>query len=121
MNRQPKDCQQLWDKFYYSFAGKGHCDSDTDSYTEFIEAAKHDINKLNKVCTFLFLILRVISELTFTFVICCHPSVCRLSSVTLVHPSGINILAGGSSVPLISERKETDPHWKHLRCTHFVS
>jgi len=35
--------------------------------------------------------------------------------------SGINILAGGSSVPLISERKETDPHWKHLRCTHFGS
>jgi len=22
---------------------------------------------------------------------------------------------------LISERKETDPHWKHLRCTHFAS
>ena len=35
--------------------------------------------------------------------------------------SGINILAGGSSVPLISERKGTDPHWKHLRCTHFAS
>jgi len=33
--------------------------------------------------------------------------------------SGINILAGGSSVPLISERQGTDPHWKHLRCTHF--
>jgi len=28
---------------------------------------------------------------------------------------GININAGGSSVPLISERKGTDPHWKHLR------
>ena len=28
--------------------------------------------------------------------------------------SGINILAGGSSVPLLSERKGTDPHWKHL-------
>jgi len=26
-----------------------------------------------------------------------------------------------SSVPLISERKGTDPHWKHLRCTHFGS
>jgi len=35
--------------------------------------------------------------------------------------SGINILAGGRSVPLISERKGTDPHWKHLRCTHFAS
>jgi len=35
--------------------------------------------------------------------------------------SGINILAGGSSVPLISERIGTDPHWKHLRCTHFTS
>jgi len=30
-------------------------------------------------------------------------------------------LAGGSSVPLISERKGTDTHWKHLRCTHFAS
>jgi len=27
----------------------------------------------------------------------------------------------GSSVPLISERKRTDPYWKHLRCTHFTS
>ena len=27
----------------------------------------------------------------------------------------------GSSVPLISERKGTDPHLKHLRCTHFAS
>jgi len=32
-----------------------------------------------------------------------------------------NILVGGSSVPLISEGKGTDPHWKHLRCTHFAS
>jgi len=31
--------------------------------------------------------------------------------------SDINILAGGSSVPLISERKGTDPHWKHVRYT----
>jgi len=35
--------------------------------------------------------------------------------------SGINILAGGSSIPLISEHKGTDPYWKHLRCTHFAS
>jgi len=37
--------------------------------------------------------------------------------------SGINrpILAGSSSIPLISERKGTDPHWKHLRCTYFAS
>ena len=28
---------------------------------------------------------------------------------------------GSSSVPLISEREGTDPHWKHLRCTHFAS
>jgi len=27
----------------------------------------------------------------------------------------------GSSVPFISERKGTDRHWKHLRCTHFAS
>jgi len=30
--------------------------------------------------------------------------------------SGINILAGGSIVPLISEHKGTDPHWKQVRC-----
>jgi len=35
--------------------------------------------------------------------------------------SGINILAGGSSVPFISERKGTDPHWKRVRSTHFAS
>jgi len=31
------------------------------------------------------------------------------------------MLGMGSSVPLISERKGTDLHWKHLRCTHFAS
>jgi len=31
------------------------------------------------------------------------------------------MLAGGSSVPFISLHKGTDPHWKHLRCTHFAS
>ena len=35
--------------------------------------------------------------------------------------SGVNILAGGSSVPLIFERKGADLHWKHLCCTHFAS
>jgi len=35
--------------------------------------------------------------------------------------SGINILAGDSSVPLMSERKGTDPHWKLVLCTHFAS
>jgi len=35
--------------------------------------------------------------------------------------SGINILAGGSSVPLTSERKGTDLRWKYLHCTHFAS
>jgi len=29
--------------------------------------------------------------------------------------SGINIVAGGSSVTLISERKWTDPHWNQLQ------
>jgi len=39
------------------------------------------------------------------------------------HKLYINILPGGSSVSLISERKGTDrrPHWKHLRCTHSYS
>jgi len=31
------------------------------------------------------------------------------------------MLARGSSVPLISEHKGTDLHWKHLHCTHFAS
>ena len=31
------------------------------------------------------------------------------------------VVSGGSSVPSISERKGTDPHCKHLRCTHFAS
>jgi len=35
--------------------------------------------------------------------------------------SGINILAGGSSVPLTSECEGTDPHWKLVRCAHFAS
>ena len=33
----------------------------------------------------------------------------------------VSIYWQGSFVPLISERKGTDPHWKHLRCTHFAS
>ena len=31
------------------------------------------------------------------------------------------ILAGGSSVPLVSARKGTDPHWKRVRFTYFAS
>jgi len=31
------------------------------------------------------------------------------------------VLGQGSTVPLISECKGTDTHWKHLRCTHFAS
>jgi len=34
-------------------------------------------------------------------------------SYILALSSGINILAAGSSAPLITERKGTDPHWKH--------
>jgi len=28
---------------------------------------------------------------------------------------------GVAPFPFISEHKVTDPHWKHLRCTHFAS
>jgi len=47
-------------------------------------------------------------------------SAARCSSINCLS-SGINILAGGSSITLISERKGTGPHWKHLRCTHLAS
>jgi len=58
--------------------------------------------------------------------VCCKVSLyknCQWQSCSAIKCflSGINILAGGSSVPLISKRKGTDPHWKHLRCTHFAS
>jgi len=48
---------------------------------------------------------------------------CQRQSSTAINwlSSGINILTKGSSTRLISERKGTDPHWKHLRCTHFAS
>jgi len=48
---------------------------------------------------------------------------CQRQSCSAINclSSGIKILAVGSSVSLISERKGTDPHWKHLRCTHFAS
>jgi len=36
-------------------------------------------------------------ELTFTFAICCRPSVCRLSSVTLVHPTQAIVIFGNIS------------------------
>ena len=51
------------------------------------------------------------------------PKNCQRQSCSAINclSSGINILAGGSSVPLMSERKGTDPHWTHLRCTHFAS
>jgi len=48
---------------------------------------------------------------------CQRQSCCAINCLS----SGINILTGVSSVPLISERKGTNPHWKHLRCTHFTS
>jgi len=58
--------------------------------------------------------------------VCCKVSLyknCQRQGCSAINwlSSGINILAGGSSVPLICERKETDRHWKHLRCTHFAS
>ena len=39
---------------------------------------------------------------------------CQRQSCSAINclSSGINILAAGSSVPLISESKGTDPHWK---------
>jgi len=59
--------------------------------------------------------------------VCCKVSLykknCQRQSCSGINclSSGINILAGSSSVPLISERKGTDSHWKHVRCTHFAS
>ena len=39
-------------------------------------------------------------ELTFTFAICYRPSVCRLSSVTLVHPTQAVQIFGNISTAL---------------------
>jgi len=57
---------------------------------------------------------------------CCKVSLyknCQQQSCSAINclSSNINILAGDSSVPLTSECKGTDPHWKHLRCIHFAS
>jgi len=48
---------------------------------------------------------------------------CQWQSCSAINclSSGINILAGGSYIPLISEHKGTDPHWRHLRCTLIAS
>jgi len=59
------------------------------------------------------------SSAKFHYIKTCQRQSCSAQSNCL--SSGINILTGGSSVPLISERKATDPHWKHLRCKHFAS
>ena len=56
-------------------------------------------------------------EREFTFAKNCQRQSC--SAINCLS-SGINILTGGSSIPLISERKGTDPHYKHVRCTHFA-
>jgi len=39
---------------------------------------------------------------------------------SIAFSSGINMLAGGSSVPLISERKGTDARWKHVNCLFLL-
>lgn len=44
----PKNCSELWQKFYDSFAYRDPCDIDVSVYDEFISAAKHDINELNR-------------------------------------------------------------------------
>ena len=48
---------------------------------------------------------------------------CQRQSCSAINclSSDMNILAAGSYVPLISERKGTDSHWKHLHCTYFAS
>ena len=46
---RPKNCSELWLKFYSSFAYKGACDFDINSYDEFIRAARHNVSALNKV------------------------------------------------------------------------
>jgi len=53
--------------------------------------------------------------------VCCKVSLyknCQRQSCSAINylSSGINILTGGSSVPLISERKGSDPHWKQVHC-----
>ena len=49
-HRPAKDCSELWTKFHASFAYKDPCDNDIRVYDEFIRAAKHDVNALDRVC-----------------------------------------------------------------------
>jgi len=44
-----KNCTDLWQKFYTSFAYKGPCDFDINSYDEFIRASRHSMNATDKV------------------------------------------------------------------------
>ena len=58
--------------------------------------------------------------------VCCKVSLyknCQRQSCSAINclSRGINMVVGGSSVPLIPERKGTGPHWKHLCCTHLAS
>jgi len=46
---RPKNCSELWQKFYSSFAYKSACDFDINSYDEFLRAARHNISAYNKV------------------------------------------------------------------------
>jgi len=49
-HRPAKDCSELWTKFHASFAYKDPCENDIRVYDEFIRAAKHDVNALDRVC-----------------------------------------------------------------------
>jgi len=57
--------------------------------------------------------------------VCCKVSLyenCQQScSAINCLSSGINIMAGGSSVPFISERKGSDPPWKQVHCLFLFS
>ena len=50
---RPKNCSELWQKFYSVFAYKDPCDFDVNSYDEFIQAARHKISTFSKVSAFL--------------------------------------------------------------------
>ena len=46
---RPKNCTDLWVKFHAAFAFRGSCDVNDTIYTEYLEAARHDVDTMDRV------------------------------------------------------------------------